>query len=122
MNSDLQTEREILAAHAEQLNTGLRGTTAYPPMSAEQRFTLAPLLQLAELLADVLILVQPSPIFVQRLGQELALAAVKGQLSLFERYRKAILLGLATVGSTLSLVGLFKFYRLRQREAPQSGV
>jgi hypothetical protein len=58
MNSDLQTEREILAAHAEQLNTGLRGTTAYPPMSAEQRFTLAPLLQLAELLADVLILVQ----------------------------------------------------------------
>jgi hypothetical protein len=122
MNSDLQTEREILATHAEQLNAGLRGTAAYPSMSVEQQSSLAPLLQLAELLADVLILVQPSPIFVQRLGQELALAAVKGQLSLFGRYRKGILLGLATIGSTLSLVGLFKFYRLRQREAPQSGV
>jgi hypothetical protein len=121
MNSDLM-EREILAAHAEQLNAGLRGTAAYPPMSVEQQSSLVPLLQLAELLADVLILVQPSPIFVQRLGQELALAALKGQLPLFERYRKAILLGLATIGSTLSLVGLFKFYRLRQREAPQSGV
>jgi hypothetical protein len=89
-------------------------------MTSEQRRTLAPLLQLAERLAETLVTVEPSPLFVQKLGQELARAASRSQLSLLERYRKAILVGAATLGSTLSVVGLVLLYLLRQRDAAQS--
>jgi hypothetical protein len=116
---DTQVEREILAAHADRLNAGLQGPAAYPSMTSEQQRRLNPLLQLAELLAEVLVLVEPSPTFVQRLGQELALAATRSQLSLLERYRKAILVGVATVGSALSLVGLVLFYLFRERDTAQ---
>jgi hypothetical protein len=115
-----KTEREILAAHADQLNAGLRGADAYPAMTAEQQRTLTPLLQLAELLAELLIIVEPSPGFVQKLGQELALMAAQSQLSLFDRYRRGILVAAATLGSTLSVVGLVLFYRFRQRDTPPS--
>jgi hypothetical protein len=117
---DPKVEREILAAHAEQLNAGLRGPTAYPPMTSDQRHALAPLLQLAEWLSETLVMVEPSPAFVQKLGQELAMAATQSQLSLIERYRKAILLLVATVGSTLSVVGLLLFYLFRQRDTAKS--
>jgi hypothetical protein len=117
---DARVEREILAAHADRLNQGLRGTAAYPQMTSKQRHVLAPLLYLAEILAEALVLVEPSPSFVQKLGQELALAATRSQLSLLERYRKAILVGAATLGSALSVVGLVLLYLLRQRDAAQS--
>ena len=116
---DTQVEREILAAHADRLNAGLRGPAAYPPMTPEQQHTLTPLLRLAELLSEVLVLVEPSPTFVQKLGHELALAAARSQLSLLERYRKGIVVGVATVGSALSLVGLVLFYLFRQRDTAQ---
>lgn len=115
-----QVEREILAAHAEQLNAGLRGSAAYPPMTSEQKSALSPLLQLAEWLSEALTTVEPSPAFVQRLGHELATAAARSQLSLIERYRKAILLVVATLGSALSLIGLVLFYLFRQRSTAQS--
>jgi hypothetical protein len=113
---DSRIEREILASHADRLNAGLKGVEAYPPMSADQQRALLPLLQLAEILAEALVLVEPSPIFVQRLGQELALAATKSQLSVIERYRKAILLVVATIGSALSVIGLVLFYFFRERD------
>jgi hypothetical protein len=116
---DGQVEREILAAHADKLNAGVRGLAAYPPMTSDQRRALASLLQLAEWLAEALVMVEPSPAFVQKLGQELAVAAARSQLSLLERYRKAILLLVATVGSALSLVGLVLFYLFRQRDTTQ---
>lgn len=115
-----QLEREILAAHADRLNSGLRGSAAYPPMSSAQRSALAPLLQLAEWLSETLVMVDPSPTFVQNLGQELAVVGVRSQLSLFERYRKAILVMVATIGSGLSLVGLVLLYLFRQRDATES--
>ena len=117
---DAKVEREILAAHADQLNDGLRGTAAYPPMTADQHSVLAPFLQLAEWLSETLVAVEPSPAFVQKLSQELALAATQSQLSLVERYRKAILVGAATLGSALSLVGLVLFYLFRQRDTAQT--
>jgi hypothetical protein len=89
-------------------------------MTSKQRHVLGPLLRLAEMLAETLVLVEPSPSFVQKLGQELALAATRSQLSLLERYRKAILVGAATLGSALSVVGLVLLYVLRQRDAAQS--
>lgn len=116
---DAQVEREILAAHADKLNAGVRGPSAYPPMTSDQRRTLAPLLQLAEWLSEALVMVEPSPAFVQKLGQELAVAAARSQLSLLERYRKAILLLVATIGSALSLIGLVLFYLFRQRDTTQ---
>lgn len=116
---DEQVEREILAAHVDRLNTGLRGSAAYPPMNPERRHALEPLLQLAEQLFEALVPVEPSPAFVQKLGQELALAATQSQLSLIERYRRAILVTVATLGSAVSLVGLILFYFFRQRNTSQ---
>jgi hypothetical protein len=113
---DAQVERDLLADHADHLSTGLRGADAYPPMTSDQRRALAPLLHLAEWLAEALVVVEPSPLFVQKLGQELALAAARSQLSLLERYRKAILVIVATLGSALSVVGLVLFYLFRRRE------
>ncbi len=118
--TNAQVETEILAAHADRLNTGLRGSAAFPSMTSDQRRTLNPLLRLAELLSEVLAAVEPRPAFVQKLGQELALAATRSQLSLLERYRKMIVLGLATLGSALSLIGLVLFYLFRQRDTTQS--
>ena len=111
-----QVERDILAAHADRLNTGLKGSAAYPSITSTQRRTLTPLLQLAEWLSEALVMVDPSPTFVQNLGQELAAVSARGQLSLFERYRKAILVMAATIGSALSLMGLVLFYLFRQRD------
>lgn len=116
---DERTEREILAAHAERLNTGLRGAAAYPQMSPDQQDVLEPLLQLAERLYKILVLVEPSPVFVQKLGQELALSAARSQLSVMERYRKLILVSAATLGSVLSVVGIVLFYLFRQRDTAQ---
>jgi hypothetical protein len=117
---DERIEREILAAHADRLNAGLKGFAAYPPMTSDQRRTLEPLLRLAERLCQALVPVEPSPAFVQGLGQELAQAAARSQLSLVERYRKTILVTAATLGSVLSLVGLVLFYLFRQRDTAQS--
>jgi len=117
---DILTEQEILAAHAERLNTGLRGADAHPPITSDQRSVLEPLLQLAEQLVRVLVPVEPSPAFVQKLGLELAQAAAWSQLSLLQRYRKAILLLLATLGSAFSLLGLVLYYFFHQRNPTQS--
>jgi hypothetical protein len=117
---EARVERDVLAAHAERLNAGLRGVAAYPAMTAEQRHSLAPLLHLAERLSNALEAVDPSPSFVQKLGQDLAQIAARSQLSLFERYRRAILVTVATLGSALSVVGLVLFYLVRQRDTAQS--
>jgi hypothetical protein len=117
---DAKSERAILIAHADRLNAGLRGPAAYPPMTSEQQRVLAPLLQLAEWLSETLVMVEPSPTFVQRLGQELALATARSQLPLLERYRRGIFVGAATLGSAVSLVGLVLFYLFRQRDTAQS--
>lgn len=114
-----KVEREILAAHADWLNSGLRGPEAYPSVNSDQSQVLMPLFKLAEWLSETLVMVEPSPIFVQRLGQDLAMAATHSQLSLLERYRKAILLVVATIGSALSVVGLVLFYLFRQRGAAE---
>jgi hypothetical protein len=112
-----QAEKEILAAHADRLNAGLKGPAAYPSMTSAEHRALAPLLQLAEWLSETLVMVEPSPAFVHDLGQELAMSAARGQLSLFERYRKAILVMAATAGSALSLTGVVLIYLFRQRDA-----
>lgn len=115
-----RTTREILAAHAEQLNAGLSGPAAYPAMNSDQLLTLEPLLQLAEQLYHALTPVSPSPAFVRKLGQELALAAARSQLSIIERYRREILMAAAALGSALSVLGLVLFYLFRQRDTPGS--
>ena len=117
---DAKTEREILATHADRLNAGFRGSEAYPPMTSDQHNILAPLLHLAEWLSETLVIVEPSPAFVQKLGQDLATTATQSQLSVLERYRQAILLLVATIVSALSVVGLVLFYLFRQRGAAES--
>jgi len=110
-----QTEIEILAAHADRLNAGFRGVAAYPTMIPEQQRALAPFLELAEWLAEALVPVEPSPLFVQRLAQLLIKAASDEQLPLLERYRRMILVTAATLGSAVPLMGLLLYFFWQRR-------
>ena len=115
---NLQTEIEILTAHADRLNAGFRGVAAYPAMTPDQQRALAPLLELAEWIAEAIVPVEPSPLFVRRLGQLLAEAASQRQLPLLERYRLMILVTAATLGSAVPLVGLLLYF-FRQRHSTE---
>ncbi len=68
-----------------------------------------------ELLAEMLTPVEPSPRFVQALGQDLVRRAARQPVRFVERYRRMIVVGLAALGSALSLAGLLLFYLLRGR-------
>jgi len=67
------------------------------------------------LLAEMLAPVEPSPRFVQALRQELVRRAARQPVRFVERYRRMIVVGLAALGSALSLAGLLLFYLLRGR-------
>ena len=55
---------------------------------------------------DTLIPIQPSPHFVRDLGYRLVEQAGRGKQSLIQRYRTAIVIGVAAAGSIASVVGV----------------
>ncbi len=107
---------EALAAHAE----GLIGRQpAVPPIALtdEEREELAPLFRLAEHLHQNMQPVQPSAAFVRTLGKELAKNAQR-QVVLAKRGRKRLVIGVAAVGSLVSIasiVGTIVFVIVRWR-------
>jgi hypothetical protein len=72
---------------------------------------------LAERIAQILIPVEPSPVFIASLELALGRAVHRPQPSLFNRYRKTILVSLAALGSALSVTSVILFYFLRLRTA-----
>ena len=53
-----------------------------------------------------LVPIQPSPHFVRALGYRLVEQAGRGKQSLIQRYRTAIVIGVAAAGSIASVVGV----------------
>ena len=108
---DSRQEREILAAHADQLDES--------PSLLTQNDRVAGLLDLAEQLTGILVPVQPDPDFRRRLHGDLILRAQNRQVELepglFQQHRKGILIGAAALGSVASVVGVIIAFALRIR-------
>lgn len=112
---DKRMEREILAAHADQLNAP--GAGPLPNLSRHDR--VQGLLDLAEHLQAILVPVEPDTHYRRRLHGELLLEAQRRQIepeaSFVQQHRKGILIGAAAVGSVASVVGVIIAFLLRYR-------
>jgi phage-related tail fiber protein len=119
---DERTFADILAAHADKLNQGQRGTATLQDVSAEQLAALAPLMRLAERVQGTLAPVQPNPTFVHQLSQQLISTASQSRKAMTQRTRNAILIVAAALGSVVSVasaVGIIIFL-IRHRARVQS--
>lgn len=72
------------------------------------------ILSMVDRVRDTLVPVQPSPHFVRDLGYRLVETASHSRQSLLQRYRTAIVIGVAAAGSVASVVGVMTLL-LRQR-------
>lgn len=117
---DEQTIIDILAEHTDQLNAGLSQSIALVSVSAAQLKMLRPLMQLAERISQALAPVEPSPVFIASLELELGREIHHPPQSLFTRYRKTMLVALATLGSALSVASIVLLYLLRFRAATRT--
>lgn len=112
---DRRETREILAAHADQLNR----PAAPQDWKGTRNYRVQGLLDLAEQLHGILVPVKPDAHFRRRLHGELILEAQRRQAeppsSLFQQHRKGILIGAAAVGSLASVVGVIIAFVLRHR-------
>ena len=112
---------EVLTAHADGL-TGQSEALRQINVTDEERTRLVPLFQLASRLQQSLQPVQPSAAFVRSLGKELVDNA-KRQVALTKRIRRAVLIGVAALGSILSIasvVGAIVFVVVRLRARAQA--
>jgi hypothetical protein len=64
------------------------------------------ILSMVDRVRDTLVPIQPSPHFVRDLGYHLVETASRGRQSLLQRYRTAIVIGVAAAGSVASVVGV----------------
>ncbi len=107
--------REILAAHADELNDP-GAASSWDGSRYEQ---VQGLLDLAEHLHGILQPVQPDANFRRRLHGELVLEAQRRQTEpddgLLQQHRKGILIG-AAIGSIASVVGVIIAFVLRYRQ------
>jgi hypothetical protein len=112
MYMDEWSIEDILASHAEALNSGQRTWAATPGDES-----LRSLLAVAELVQKALVPVQPSPGFVRSLGKNLVVSTRHGRQALTARTRRAALIGAAVLGSLVSaasVVGIVA-YMMRHR-------
>jgi len=99
---------EILAAHADQPNSGAISDAEYLQVPAEQRQELLLLLQLAEQVKGALAPVRPSPSYRRKLGLDLTEMArqrmSRDLLIAPSSPRKELIVG-AAIGSAVALAG-----------------
>src|SRR5512132_3359023 len=118
MSIDLITE--ILAAHAEQLNSGQSvETETFLAPFPDKRAELEPLLDVAERIKKTLKPVKPTPAFRERLHNGLMLAAhhQQAQRILIDKKEEPQwrwLLGAAAIGSAAGLIAMV--WRARSQE------
>ncbi len=125
---------EILAIHADKLNAGAKEEAEYLATLPEHQDMLQPLLALARRVKDALAPVEPDPAFCENLRLSLLAAAHQRAVSrqslraepqaesstksqhpahLFRKHRKEILIGAATLGSVVSVAGIFYWIHTR---------
>lgn len=112
---DRKEERELLAAHADQLIDPTIGLST--GLTRNER--VQGLLDLAEQLQAILVPVAPDAHYRRRLHGDLILEAQRRQsepkAGLLQQHRKDILIGAAAVGSVASVVGVAVAVVLRHR-------
>ncbi len=108
---------EILAAHADKLNKGQRGTAGLPYPAYSQLPSVWPLLHIAERVQSALVPVQPDPAFVRQLGKQLVTVTSESRKATTVRTRKAVVVGAAVLGSAVSLASAIGvvIYLIRHR-------
>jgi hypothetical protein len=117
---------EILSAHADQLKEGQGKGRDYLAMFPDYQEKLKSLLETAEKIKSVLEPGEPTPEFCQSLHDEL-LTAGRRRLDkeipqLARSHRKQVLLGMAALGSAVSVAGaLVYFIHSRADAEAQSG-
>ncbi len=99
---------ELLAAHAEQLNSGTKSNIEHLPISPEQRREMVQLFKLAEQIKDVLTPVKPASSYKRKLRLDLD-AVARRQTNRDLRIappspRKELILG-AAIGSAVAVAG-----------------
>jgi len=112
-----------LAAHADKL-TGRLEAMQQVSVTDEEHNQLASLFQLAEQLHQSMPPIQPSAAFVRSLGREL-MEQTGRQFALKKRWRRAMVIGAASVGSLVSIASLvgaivFVIKQLRARAQTQA--
>ncbi len=105
------TLMEVLAAYADDLNNGRADRETCLRQFSGRHEELKTLLHLAEQVKQVLVPVEPSPTFVQKLLRQLVVADGQEQA---RSYRREVVIGAAAVGSVLSVIGIVA-YLLRNR-------
>lgn len=112
---------EILAAHAEGLRHAEDHAEDYLVLFPEQRDELESLLRLSSEAREALAPSQPSPAFIQGLGQELLLAARRTLTAPppTPPVWRGMVLPVAAIGSALSVVGLLGYLLAMRRSRSQ---
>jgi len=99
---------ELLAAHADQLNSGATHDTEYLQMYPSQRQELFSLLRLAERVKDALAPVKPAPAYKRKLGLDLTDMAhqrvSRDMLVAPPSPRRELIIG-AAIGSAMAVAG-----------------
>ena len=115
---------EILAAHADQLNSGRGQGSDYVAMFPDYQEELKPLLETAEKVKEALALVeQPAPAFCQSLHGDLLAAGQRRRAEsapqLASSHGRQILIRAAALGSAVSVAGAIAYF-IRSRAAAEA--
>lgn len=105
---------DILVAYADSLNRGVANREPYLKQVPSQRHEVEALLRLTEQIKRALVPVRPSPVFVKNLARQLVAADNKNMVQLMRSHRRGVFIGVAAVGSALSVLGLVA-YLVRSR-------
>ena len=107
---------DILARQADRLIERQPDGAELADERLEELAALAPLMELAQDIQSALTLVEPSPVFVNRLSRQLSDKVVRGSREMSRRARRAILIVAAALGSAVSLVSAvgIVIYLIRQ--------
>jgi hypothetical protein len=80
------------------------------------------IMSMVDRVRDTLVPIQPSPHFVRDLGYRLVETASRGKQSLIQRYRTAIVIGVAAAGSVASVVGVTALLLRQKNRRTMRGV
>ena len=119
----MPSQKRKVSLHAKRLEEALEGkaSRAEKPTPLRRDRPVRAAAGMAGQVRAVLIPVEPSQQFVRELGRGLAAAAARSRQSLVRRYRLAIVIGAAVLGSIASVVGVIALI-VRQRSRMRTGL
>lgn len=104
---------DLVNAYADHLVRGDLTSAGYL-LEAGKSDEVAPLLQLTDEIASILIPVSPDPGYIQKLGVALAAAAVPAEIIIGYSSKRRVWLGALLSGSLLSAIGVLALVWMRR--------